>query len=120
MGPNALIRCKMTVDSKKKRIMNLPKMVFITAEELEVLLNHSNELIKERVDYLLQQLQVSNQSKEEYLSRKRTAELFDISFPCLNDWTKKGILKSYRLGARIYYKRSELDNTISLNERAAK
>lgn len=45
----------------------------------------------------------------EYLTRHQTAALLDVSLVTIHDWTNKGILTSYRLGNRTYYKRSEID-----------
>lgn len=43
-----------------------------------------------------------------HLTRKQTAEFFSVSLNCVNDWTRKGIIKSYKVGQRTYFKRSEL------------
>jgi excisionase family DNA binding protein len=45
---------------------------------------------------------------EDLLSRKETAKLLSIGLPTLWDWSKLGIIKFYKLGSRIYYKRSEI------------
>lgn len=42
------------------------------------------------------------------LTRRETAKFFDVSLNCVNDWTRKGILKAYKVGQRTYFKRSEL------------
>lgn len=42
------------------------------------------------------------------LTRQETAELLRISLTSLWKWTDKGKLKSYGLGNRRYYKRSEV------------
>ncbi len=42
------------------------------------------------------------------LTRKQTAKLLGISLPTLSDYTKKGKLRSYRLGGSIRYKESEV------------
>ncbi len=48
----------------------------------------------------------------EYLTRKETAEIFSVDISTIHNWTKKGWLKSYGLGNRVYYKRHELDKAI--------
>ena len=54
----------------------------------------------------------------EYLTRKETAVLLKVSLVTLTDWNKKGILKPYRLGNLIRYKRTELDQAlISINNK---
>lgn len=42
------------------------------------------------------------------LSREETRDYLKISFPTLCKWTAEGILKSYRLGGRVYYKQHEI------------
>jgi len=49
----------------------------------------------------------------DYLSRKETCHILGISLPTLNDYTKKGLVPSYRIGARIRYKKEEVLNSLS-------
>ena len=46
---------------------------------------------------------------EEYLTRKQVKNLLKISYPTLDSWTEKGILKAYRIGYTKRYKKSEVD-----------
>lgn len=46
--------------------------------------------------------------KEELLTREQTCLLLKISLPTLWQWSRNEKLKSYRLGNRVYYKRSEI------------
>lgn len=71
-------------------------------EELKGILNNTNPLKKEK----------------EYLTRKEVKELLKIEYTTLSRWSKSGKLKSYGIGSRVYYKRSEIDNClIPLNEK---
>lgn len=54
----------------------------------------------------------SQQGTPEYLTRKEVADFLKISLVTLNDWSKKGIVQSYRIGARVRYKRSEIDQAL--------
>jgi len=49
---------------------------------------------------------------EQYLTRKDTARLLQISLVTLRDWSVKGILQSYKIGGRIRYKKSEIDEAL--------
>ncbi len=49
---------------------------------------------------------------EKYLTRKETAKLLQVSLVTLNDWSKKGFIQSYRIGGRIRYKLSEIDEAL--------
>ncbi|RCS26466.1 DNA-binding protein [Polaribacter sp. WD7] len=54
----------------------------------------------------------------EYLTRKEVAKILKVSLVTLSDWNKKGVLKPYRLGNLIRYKRAELDQAlISINSK---
>lgn len=48
-----------------------------------------------------------------YLTRLETAQLLHISLTCLNDWSKKGILKPLKLGNRTYFKLSEIEGRLN-------
>ena len=51
---------------------------------------------------------------EEYLTRKQIKELLQISYPTINTWAEKGILKVYRIGTRKRYKKSEVEAALIL------
>ena len=58
------------------------------------------------------------QKQPEYLTRKEAAKILKVSLVTLSDWNKKGVLKPYRLGNLIRYKREELDQAlISINSK---
>lgn len=62
----------------------------------------------------LEELKKSFQPKtaEELLSRKETATLLKINLSSLYGWTKKGLLKSYQISGKVYYKRSEVESAL--------
>ncbi len=43
-----------------------------------------------------------------HLTRKETANYFNVSLNCLNMWVNKGIIKSYKVGQRVFFKREEI------------
>lgn len=47
-----------------------------------------------------------------HLTRKETAVFFDVSLNCINDWSKKNILKPFKVGQRTYFKKSDLLETL--------
>jgi hypothetical protein len=47
-----------------------------------------------------------------YLNRFEVVELLKISLPTLNNWSKSGIVQSYRIGNRVLYKSEEIRNAI--------
>jgi len=60
----------------------------------------------------LKKVLIPDNLESPHLSRIETAKYFGVSLNCINDWTRKGILKSYKVGQRVYYKRSELTNVM--------
>lgn len=70
--------------------------------------------IEELVELLLKAVKredergVSLPEHDELLDRKEAAAFLRITLPTLREYTRLGILKGYRLGSRVRYKRSEL------------
>lgn len=48
----------------------------------------------------------------QYQSRKEVAEMLGVTTVTISDWTKKGILESYKIGNRVYYKRHEVEGAL--------
>lgn len=44
----------------------------------------------------------------ELITREETAELLRVSLPTLHNWTKSGLLQSYKIASRVRYKREEV------------
>lgn len=67
--------------------------------------------VEKRFETKIQTLQKHYQPKEpeELLTRIEAADLLKISISSLKTYTKKGILISYGLNGRVYYKRSEVE-----------
>ncbi len=51
----------------------------------------------------------------EYITRKETSQILGISLPTLNEYTKRGLITSFRIGSRVRYKKDEVLK--SLNQR---
>jgi len=45
---------------------------------------------------------------KELLSRKEAAQFLSISLSTLKNWTYSKVIKGYKLGGKIYYKKQEL------------
>ena len=63
---------------------------------------------------LLQKLKLEFQPKEpeEFLTRSEVAKLLKVTTATLDRWTDQGKLRRYGLGARIFYKRSEVEKSL--------
>jgi hypothetical protein len=83
------------------------QFIAITPEELktEILQGVKNQLDQLKKDF---------QPKEptEYLTRNEVAEMLKIDLSSVHNWTKKGKLKPYGIGSRVYYKRVEVEQAL--------
>jgi hypothetical protein len=59
----------------------------------------------------LDKLKKEFQPKEsvEFLTRNEVKEMLKVDLSTIHNWTKKGKLKSYGIGNRVYYKLSEIE-----------
>lgn len=46
---------------------------------------------------------------EQYLTREEVSKLLKISLSTIHNWTKRGILSSYQIGGRVYFKTSDIE-----------
>ena len=87
--------------------MEIVQFIQVTPQQLQ-------DAIIDGVKTQLQDLKKHFQPKEpnEYLTRVEVAEMLKIDLSSVHNWTKKGILTSYQIGGRVYYKRLEIENAI--------
>jgi len=82
----------------------------LTIEQLQQLIGTS---IKKGISELHKELETKNYN-EELLTREETCQFLKIDSSTLWSYTNKGKVKAYGIGARRYYKRSELLESLSL------
>lgn len=82
----------------------------LTVEQLQQLIGTS---VKNGILELQKQLQ-SKDNSEELLTRDETCQFLKIDSSTLWAWTNNGKVKAYGIGARRYYKRSELLECLTL------
>ena len=82
----------------------------LTVEQLQQLIGAS---VKIGIQELQKQLQEKDNS-EELLTRDQTCQFLKIDSSTLWAWTNNGKVKAYGIGARRYYKRSELLECLTL------
>ncbi len=87
--------------------MKQVQFVSVSPEQLQ-------DAIIEGVKIQLEELKKEFQPKKptEYLTRNEVKEMLKIDLSSVHNWTKKGKLKSYGIGNRIYYKREEVEQAI--------
>ena len=83
------------------------QLIQVTPDELR-------DLIIEGIKLQLKELKEHFEPKvpNEYLSRSDLSKMLKVDLSTIHNWSKKGKLKSYGIGGRIYYKRSEVENAI--------
>lgn len=55
----------------------------------------------------------SRNRQVEYLTRKETAQRLHISLPTLNEYTKSGKLRAYRIHGRVLYRKDDVDAALT-------
>ncbi len=82
----------------------------LSVDQLQQLIGTS---IKAGILELQKELQTKNNS-EELLTREEACQFLKIDSSTLWAWSNQGKVKSYGIGARRYYKRSELMESLIL------
>ncbi|TBN03217.1 DNA-binding protein [Hyunsoonleella flava] len=82
----------------------------LSVEQLQELIGTT---VKKSVEELQKELQ-SKKFTEELLTREETCKFLKINSSTLWAWQNKGKVKAYGIGARRYYKRSELLECLTL------
>ncbi|MCM4154751.1 DNA-binding protein [Gramella sp. AN32] len=52
------------------------------------------------------------QEPEEYLTRSEVSKMLKVDLSTVHHWTKSGRLRRYGLGRRVYYKRSDIEQSL--------
>jgi excisionase family DNA binding protein len=71
---------------------------------------HQRQIIREEMANF--QPKPQKQLSDPYRTRKETATKIHVSLPTLNELTKSGKLKAYRIGGRVLYKESEIEASL--------
>ena len=87
--------------------MNEQILYTYSKEDLEKLIHES---IKSA---LKNHLAITPSKKTEFISRKKTAIMLGISLVTLNDYCKRGLIPTYRIGNRVLFIESEIIASVS-------
>ncbi len=88
--------------SKVKEIIQIHN---ITSEDLK-------EIVKVAVKEVLIETGENTPKEEKLITRIQAAEMLMISLPTLHVWVNNNILPAYRMGNRVYFKRSEIEGSL--------
>ncbi|WP_274476143.1 helix-turn-helix domain-containing protein [Mangrovimonas aestuarii] len=90
------------------------KTIEITEISVDELADKVADRLMEKIKHYLDDLK-SNES-DVFLTRQETADFLRIDSSTLWNWTNKGKVKCYGIGARRYYNKKELIDTLKDNE----
>lgn len=80
----------------------------VSVDELVAIITNK---VLEGIEIRLEQLQ-QKKHQEQLLTRTETAKYLKVDISTLHNWTKKGKLKAYGLGNRVYYKKDEIEEAL--------
>ncbi len=83
------------------------QFISVTPEQLQ---NAIIAGVKIQIDQLKKEFQPKEPTV--YLTRNEVKKLLNVDLSTVHNWTKKGKLKSYGIGSRVYYKRHEVEQSI--------
>ncbi|SFZ90259.1 DNA binding domain-containing protein, excisionase family [Flaviramulus basaltis] len=83
---------------------------FNIADLEEAIKNVLHEAVTQAV---LEQLNPTKKQTPKLFSRENTADILCVSLPTLHEWTKEGIISSYRIGGRVLYKEDDILNALT-------
>lgn len=49
---------------------------------------------------------------EDLLTRQKTMQLLDVGSATLDRWSRQGLINRYGIGGRVYFKKSEIINSL--------
>jgi len=81
------------------------------------LLNFAETLVKDTAAEVEAKLKAA-QTPDELLTRQQVADLLGVTLTTLFHWNNKGILPTIKIGSKVRYRRSDIEQT--LNKRRGK
>jgi excisionase family DNA binding protein len=87
------------------------KLIQVQDVTIEELAEAVSEKLMTKIRLYLNQVEESK-DHDTYLTREEAAQFFSISLGTLWSWTKKGVLKSCRVGNKVYYLKADLKKAV--------
>lgn len=73
-----------------------------------------SEIIRESVRDEMQNLKPPKQkSDNKFLTRKETAKRLKVSLVTLTDWVNRGRIKAHKIGGRVLFRESDVEEALS-------
>ena len=97
---------------KEKTLLTL-----ISESELKELFN---EALNNQLSFLVDKITKNGSTDKEFLTRKETAEFFDVSLVTIHSWINNGLIIPLKMGNLTYFEKSTLiEKLMSSNKLAA-
>ncbi len=87
--------------------METIQLLNVTPEQLQ---NAITKEVKSHLDKLFENLKTKQ--PDEYLSRKDVAKLFKVDISTIHNWCKSNKLKPLGIGSRVYFLRSDIEQSL--------
>ncbi|MCD7941117.1 MAG: helix-turn-helix domain-containing protein [Bacteroides intestinalis] len=94
-----------------EQFISTPNSILIqgtTMSDLESMLSH---LLDKKLANI-STLKVEENPKDRLYKRKAAAEKLQISLVTLDNWTKLGVINARKIGSRVYYTDSDINNAL--------
>lgn len=80
--------------------------------QIEIPVNEFKNIISELFREELKNLNRVEPSVDKFLTRKQASDLLSISLPTLHSYTKLGLIPAKRIGTRVLYSETDLQNAL--------
>jgi hypothetical protein len=88
--------------------MQTVQFIQTTPQELQ---NQITEGVKNQLTEFLKHY--TPKQPNEYLTRQQVAQMFNVDLSTIHNWCKSGKLKPLGLGARVYFLRSDIEQSLT-------
>lgn len=85
-------------------------MIILQGLTVDALLEHIDAIVEKRLNEKIEHLNPKKGYK--FLSRKEVSQILKVSLVTISDWSKRGIINSYRIGTRVRYKSDEIEEAL--------
>jgi hypothetical protein len=89
----------------------MEKGIFIANYSTENLKEDISKSVKELIKEVL--IENTKQVQNEYLTRQEVAQMFKVDLSTIHNWCKSGKLKPLGIGARVYFLRADIENSLT-------
>jgi excisionase family DNA binding protein len=88
----------------------MEQLIILQGISVEELLTRIDAVVEKKISEKISQLKTIEPIR--FMTSKEVAKYLQISLPTVNFWSKKGWLKSYRIGSRIRFKSNEVEESL--------